>query len=226
MIVRSTERDRQNTVAGVKSDAPIDNKPLSCFFRVLWTLLIILIYFVAGNPFGNLLGQWPAPYWLSVALGVFLLYGFAGKNFKQLAWIIPMFLLGYVTVWFGDLGIYRLLFYKWLHHHAKWYFQSEWADKIPVAIFMAVVMLGLFDGKGRLRRSVLFAEFLFFMVLIGNMLVGFYLPIEGACGIDGFNYDAYGFRLGANFLVATGVSFWLAKEINVLISKLSKNQKP
>lgn len=212
----------------MKPDEQQITKPLSLLFRLLWILLIVLIYFVAGFPFMRLLGKWPAPYWLSVALGIFLIFGLAGKNFRQLVWIIPASALGYFVVWFFEFAIDGPLFSKWLYHHVKWYFQSDWLDKIPVVVFMAVVMFCLSEGKNRFWLSVLYAEFLFLIVLFGGILVGFYLPIEGACGIDGINYDTYGFRLGANFLMATGVSFLIAKTLTaatVFIANCFKKQK-
>jgi hypothetical protein len=198
------------------------SKRFSFFLRTLLVLLFFMIYFVAAYPFMNLLGEWPAPFWLSVPLGVLLVFALGGKSFDQLTWIIMVAVLGYVFVWFSSIGIYRLPFSKWLYHHAKWYFQSSWADQIPIAIFMALVAFSLVEGRGRLGTSILFGEFLFFTVIIGNMLARFYLPLEGACGMDGFNYDAYGIRIGANFLLAVCLSFWMAKASNLLIVSLSR----
>ena len=194
-----------------------NSKQFSFFLRTLLVFLFFLIYFVVAHPFMNLLGQWPAPFWLAVPLGVFLVFALTGKSFKQLASIIVFAVIGYALVWVFSVGIYRLPFFKWLFHHAKWYFKSNWADQIPVALFMGMVVFCLLEGRSRLRVSFLFAEFFFLIVIIGNMLVGFYLPVVGACGIDGFNYDAYGIRVGANFLLAVCLSFWMAKATNFFI---------
>ena len=138
---RWTESGRLNNVGAVKPDELLAPKPFSFVLRALLVLLIVLIYLFAAHPFMNLLGKWPAPYWLSAGLGVLLLFGLAGKQFRQLLWIIPTSVLGYLVAWFFNGSINWLPFSGWLYHHAKWYFQSNWADKIPIAIFMATVAI-------------------------------------------------------------------------------------
>ncbi len=187
--------------------------------RLLLVFLVFAIYFAAAQPFMRLMGQWPAPYWLSVSLGVFLIFASIGTNVKRLPWIFFLSLLGFFVAWFFDLGIYRLPFSKWLLNNAKWYFQNSWPATIPVVIFMASIVYFANKEKLRFATSLFFAEILFLAVIAGNFLSAFHLPVDGACGIDGFNYEAYGFRLGVNLLVAVVTSFGITKMLTYLAAK-------
>lgn len=185
--------------------------------RAVSALLIFIIYFATALPFAHWTGKWPAPYWLSVSLGVFLIYVCVGNRLSQIAWIIPMSILGFVIVWFFEFGIYHLSIQKWLAHHAPWYFHREWVRITPIAVFLAMVMFFSMQGKLRFLMSLFFAEFLLLILISGNAAIDGYLTKNG-----NFNVDTYGFGMGTNFLIAIVVSFFMAKALFLLINKIEK----
>ena len=193
----------------MKINAPQLTERDTALARMLWVLVVGLIYLFTWRASTHLSGKWPAPFWFSVSLGVYLIYGFSGRPLNQVGWMIPVSILGLFVAWFFTFELnLKIGSDKWLYQHLKWYYQNSWPEKIPVALFMASVMFALSKSKHRLVDCLIFAAILF-AVLCGTWLAGVYMPIGGG-GFDHVDHDIYGFRIGAYFLVATALSLSLA----------------
>lgn len=180
--------------------------------RVIWVLIIGLIYLFTWRVFLRLTGKWPAPYWLAVGLGVFLIYGFSGKSLKQIPYVFPLPLLSFFVVWFFT---YKLVFWigsdKWLFQHFSWYYKNDWLGKIPVALIMASVMYLISKRKQCYRSCLIFCALLF-VLSCGDWLAGVGMSV-GEAPFFHIDHDSYGFRLGLFFLIVLVLSLTITSSV-------------